>query len=178
MVTFEVGEGQMKETFLIHKEVACRGSVVFEKAFNSNFEEGLTQIYKLNDIDPDAFRFFSEWLYSEKLSLLDHEFESKEGWTDEEKVCHLAKCIKQDCILVELWVMGDRFAVKGLQNSVVGHMFKVSRHCGFFNATCRRKIYETTMPGSQLRRLVVAQQAWSTSLEYLAEYARGFHTNC
>jgi BTB/POZ domain len=64
MVTFEVGKGASMETFLIHKEFACRGSAVFEKAFNSAFIEGQTQTYKLEDVTPNTFRFFSEWLYS------------------------------------------------------------------------------------------------------------------
>lgn len=38
-------------------------------AFNSSFIEGQTQTYRLEDIDPAAFRLFVQWLYSQKIDL-------------------------------------------------------------------------------------------------------------
>lgn len=168
MVTFEVGPE--KKIFLIHKEFACRASPVFEKAFNSIFEEGRTQIYKLPDVTPGAFGFFSEWIYSQRLSLLNHDFAKKDSWSEEEKANHVHKCLVQDDVLVNLWVMRDRYLVKGLQNHVIGQMMEIRQRCGYLSRQCSHEIYKKTMSGSPLRRIVVDQYAWSgTRDEYTAD---------
>jgi hypothetical protein len=167
MVTFEVGDDDSREIFLLHKEVACRGSMVFEKAFNSDFIEGQTQTYRLHDIDPNTFRFFSEWLYSQKLTLLKHR--SLDAMTESERAEHVVKCVAQDRILVGLWVLGDRFCVTKLQDSVIRHMMKISGTCGLMTASCINDIYENTMPGSQLRRMAVNQRAWKAGSSELVK---------
>jgi hypothetical protein len=169
MVTFEVGEGSQKETFLIHKEVACLGSAVFETAFNGGFKEGLTQTYELEDIDPNVFRFFSKWLYSQKLTLLDHSFDNKGSWSVTEAESHNDKCSDQDMILVGLWILGDRFAVKGLQNYVMEKIVTVAKVCGPMVTSFYLRIYRGTSKGSQLRRLAVDQCVWNRTVPFLGD---------
>lgn len=86
MVTFEVGPAKQK--FFLHKEIACNGSPVFDSALNGRFEEGFTQTDSLEDVTPNVFRFFSEWLYSRKLSLLDHSFDNIDALSETEKKTH------------------------------------------------------------------------------------------
>jgi hypothetical protein len=117
----------MQNIFLYHKQVACQGSVVFDRAFNGGFIEGQTQTYRLEDVTPAAFRLFSEWLYSKQLTLLDHDLENKSDPTEVSKDDYLMKCMSQDHILVELWILGDRFAVGALQNYVLKSMMNASR---------------------------------------------------
>jgi hypothetical protein len=60
MVTFLIGNREDPTKFLVHKEVACRRSPVLDVAFNSQFEEGRTQTYYLDDISVMAFRYFMQ----------------------------------------------------------------------------------------------------------------------
>ncbi|TVY86775.1 hypothetical protein LAWI1_G008444 [Lachnellula willkommii] len=159
MVTFEVGPEEKK--FLIHKAIACRASPVFDKAFNGNFIEGRTQTYKLPDVDPATFVLFSDWIYAKKLTLLSHDFATEDTRTEEETIDHLGKCAMQDKVLVNLWIMADRFLVTKLQNHVIVHLMEISKICGSVIGRCLHAIYTETMPGSQLRRMVVDQYAWS-----------------
>jgi len=160
MVVFEVGP--TKEKFFIHKEIACNGSPVFDKAFNGSFEEAATQAYTLEDVDANTFRFFSEWLYSQRLSLLDHNFDDKEkeAWTVSEKKTHNKHCMNQDIWLVELWILGDRFLVNGLQNAVMDNMVKISKICGLMRHSCFEIIYSGTPKHSPLRSFVVQNCVW------------------
>ncbi|KAG4443032.1 hypothetical protein IFR05_001486 [Cadophora sp. M221] len=69
IVTFLVGPGPQRTEFVIHKEVVCHHSEVLAAVFNSNFAEGQTQKYRLNDTTERAFKLFTQWLYSQKLML-------------------------------------------------------------------------------------------------------------
>ncbi|TVY41601.1 hypothetical protein LOCC1_G007767 [Lachnellula occidentalis] len=160
MVTFEIGPDKQK--FLIHKEIACQASPVFEKAFNSNFEEGQTQTYKLEDVEPDTFRFFSKWMYSQKLSLLEHDIDTVYARAMGEDDQHSEKCVMQDYLLAELWILGDRLFMKSLQNYVMQDMVATGHACGSMDYACLPIIYRNTLTGSPLRRLVVDQYAWGS----------------
>jgi hypothetical protein len=62
LVTFLIGEGDKPEKFTVHKEFACHVKA-FDSAFNSNFMEGQTQTYRIDDTSAVAFRLFVHWLY-------------------------------------------------------------------------------------------------------------------
>ncbi|KAE9381274.1 hypothetical protein N431DRAFT_457876 [Stipitochalara longipes BDJ] len=49
LVTFIIGEKDESTKFTIHKEVGCCHSKVLDAAFNSDFVEGQTQTYRLED---------------------------------------------------------------------------------------------------------------------------------
>ncbi|TVY71183.1 hypothetical protein LSUE1_G008210 [Lachnellula suecica] len=174
MVTFKVGAGWNSEEFLVYKDIACRGSKVFERAFNGGFEEGRTQTYELDDVDPDTFRYFSEWLYSQKLTLMNHEILDKSTWTEAEIQAHNIECSQEDKHLVGLWILGDKFDVVALQNYAIDQMERVRIKCGFMGITCAQSIYENTMPGSPLRRLVVDQHILDGTFSFMAIYASKF----
>lgn len=55
--------------FMVHKEFACYYSPVFDAAFNSNFIEGQSQIYILDDTTEGAFRLLIQWIYGQKLHI-------------------------------------------------------------------------------------------------------------
>jgi hypothetical protein len=65
LITFYIGPDL--NLFMVHKEVACLNCPVFAAAFKSDFVEGQTQTYKLEDITVDAFQYVVYWFYSQKL---------------------------------------------------------------------------------------------------------------
>ncbi|TVY41599.1 hypothetical protein LOCC1_G007765 [Lachnellula occidentalis] len=74
LVTFKIGKDDKIKTFVVHKEFACHYSPVLKAAFNSDFIEGQTQTYVLEDIGPygiETFTLFVKWLYTQKLDLLE-----------------------------------------------------------------------------------------------------------
>jgi BTB/POZ domain len=56
LVTFHIGKDPSMETFKIHKEVACLYSPVLKAALNSQFIEGQTQTYTIDDTTKEVFQ--------------------------------------------------------------------------------------------------------------------------
>jgi hypothetical protein len=56
VVKLFAGEDETQKPLNLHKQVACYYSPVFKAAFNSQFKEGETQTYKLEDAGQRAVR--------------------------------------------------------------------------------------------------------------------------
>jgi hypothetical protein len=92
--------------FVIHKEFICFHSPFFSAAFKGNFEEGRTQTMKLDDVDPDVFAILVNWIYYRIIN------------NAEKKTPDLVTCAK-------LWVLGDRFLMRKLQNDTMSQIWDV-----------------------------------------------------
>jgi hypothetical protein len=70
-----------KEAFVIQKEVVVLYSPVFKAAFNSDFVEGQTQTYNLEETNIKAFSLVVQWLYGEAFPprLTREEIDSLRG---------------------------------------------------------------------------------------------------
>jgi hypothetical protein len=174
LVTFVVGEGENKKNFMVHKEVACRGSPVLEAAFNSTFIEGQTQTYAL-DADKDVCRMFVQWLYTRKVKLLVHH-EDLETWTARlpppfsEGKCtrcgiddkeHDDTSTLQNLMLLKLWVLADNLLIPSLKHYVVQILCSLGIYCYALCSMHLEYIYDITLPGDALRKLVVDQRCYS-----------------
>ncbi|PMD14862.1 hypothetical protein NA56DRAFT_365262 [Hyaloscypha hepaticicola] len=117
MVTFFIGKEGSDEKFPVHKEFACHHSPVLSAAFNSNFMEGETQTYRLEDINPSTFRLLVQWLYHGKFDVFkqdDLECADDENDPEIEKLW-----AAQDLDLVQLWIVADKLLIRPLQNAVI-----------------------------------------------------------
>jgi hypothetical protein len=89
--------------FVIHKHLICHHSPFFSAAFNSNFEEGITQEMTI-DMDLNAFGLFVNWLYNQVI--LDASGEQPDLPT-----------------LAHLWIFADRVLIPQLQNQAMDIMY-------------------------------------------------------
>jgi hypothetical protein len=85
------------QKFIIHKDFICYYSPFFSAAFNGKFEEGRTQTMDLYDVDPHVFGILVDWIYSQEVT----DFKKERSY--------LVTCAK-------LWILGDRFLMRKLQN--------------------------------------------------------------
>jgi hypothetical protein len=112
-VNFLIGPDEKK--FIVHKEFACHYSPVLNAAFNSQFIEGQTQTYRLEDTMEGTFRLFVQWLYYQQLELLqlqDGEFDHDLA-SDEDKR------------LFGLWILTDKLGAPHLQNLAIESIEKI-----------------------------------------------------
>ncbi|KAE9374854.1 hypothetical protein N431DRAFT_372796, partial [Stipitochalara longipes BDJ] len=170
MVTFLIGKAGSEEPFSVHKEFACYYSPVLKAAFDSSFIEGQTQIYRLEDVNSIAFRLFVQWLYSQKIDLIQNDSENGNETIFQKARIHavpvpLIKAWRdQDLDLAQLWVIGDRLLIPRLQNAVMMAWHSLwtdpdtDRHC---STKWVRYAYEHTCEGSPLRNLAVDQLMYS-----------------
>ncbi len=152
LVTFLVGPDPAPVEFLVHKEVVCHHSRVLAAAFNGNFTEGQTQTYRLQDTTERAFRLLVQWIYSQKLNLLQTSLERVASLVGD----RTAKA-DDDCSLVELWELADKFEMPLLQNHVIDSMDRIHRAtkaipsktfnytCEIFNADCPLRRYQVAL---------------------------------
>jgi len=91
---------------------------VLDKAFNSEFKEGRTQKYKLEDTNPDKFRVFVQWLYNQTLTYIYCEEDVKIYSED-----HSTGCEKETISRIELW----KLLIPQLQNKAMTLLRSVGR---------------------------------------------------
>jgi hypothetical protein len=54
MVTIVAGKDDAAKEFIVHKDFACAYSPVFKAALHSSMIEGQTQIYRLEEAEPEV----------------------------------------------------------------------------------------------------------------------------
>jgi hypothetical protein len=121
-------------------------------AFNSNFVEGKTQTYRIEDTTEEAFRLVVQWLYSQKLVLLQH----TPNYPLLEDVMHLSG-MAEDESLVELWVLAAKLKIPKLQNAAIDSMEWIRIRTGKIPSSyIINYAYQCTMVNSPLRKYVLA----------------------
>lgn len=66
---FTVEVGPEAQKFRLHRDVFCRASPYFDRAFEVKIEEGKTLIITLEDVSVRTFQILQIWLYSGRLLL-------------------------------------------------------------------------------------------------------------
>lgn len=158
MVTFIVGEE--KKRFILHKQIVCKHSEVFKTAFNSQFVEGTTGVYELDDTSGEAFRMLVEYLYSENITFRCHNLEPFRDINKSQDVDHRSVCDKEVMDIVLLYILAERYLVRGIENLIIEQLVHVAIACESFHPACLDIIYKNTESGSVLRRLAVEQVIW------------------
>lgn len=166
LITFLIGPALNPTKFLIHKEVACYAPPVFDTAFSSQFVEGQTHIYKLEDTTPRAFRFFVQWAYSREIKvLIEQEDEDLKAamqamtppYYERDVVLGEDPFKLEGMALLEAWVLADKLVMPELQNVLIAQvdslMLDYSRFHGV--AFCLHYLYDNTTAGSPLRKIFV-----------------------
>ncbi|TVY83280.1 hypothetical protein LSUE1_G007644 [Lachnellula suecica] len=148
--------GKNAKKFLVHKEFACHYSPVFKAAFNSEFIEGKTGMYKLDDVDPEAVKLLVRWMYTKKLTITVDDIETEK--TEEE--IETFELFEE--LAVKLWILAERLLMPALQNQTIDWLWK-KLGVGRTQLTILETIYEQTSAGSALRRYAVAQCAFNFS---------------
>lgn len=171
MVTFFIGKEGSDEKFPVHKEFACHHSPVLSAAFNSNFMEGETQTYRLEDINPSTFRLLVQWLYHGKFDVFkqdDLECADDENDPEIEKLW-----AAQDLDLVQLWIVADKLLIRPLQNAVIAVLEEFWEEPfvrqGGPTTSWIPYVYDHTSVGSPLRDFAADVCAYKVGSERFAE---------
>ncbi|KAF7929488.1 uncharacterized protein EAE98_005406 [Botrytis deweyae] len=167
MVTFIVGTGDKQETFQIHKQIACEHSEVWNRAFNSVFVEGQTQIYRIEDTGPEVFRLLTQWVYQEKFDHIHSDWDVSHS----DDFFSAVECVDEDNVLLQLWVLAEKFLLHRLQNYTMRVLCNKALVCNrsLTSYDCRY-VYDNTAKGSALRRFVIEHNCWCKNPSFLDGY--------
>lgn len=131
---------------MVHKDFACHYVESFEYAFNNmSIYEGQTQTYHLVDTTARAFELLVQWLYSQKLVLVQLEDRQMTEEDEEDQA-------DEDCGLVELWVLAEKLKLPKLQDLVIDSIEKIRIKVEMVPSHTVKYVYEHTEPGSKLRK--------------------------
>ncbi|TVY34190.1 hypothetical protein LSUB1_G007683 [Lachnellula subtilissima] len=156
LVTFIVvenkGRKKTETKFTVHKEVACYHSTVWRAAFKSNFIEGQTQTYQLEDTTSRAFKLLVQWLYSQRIQVrqLDNDWVRNNA---------ISESKDEDYALLELWVLADRISNAKLQNCTLDKIDQIWRKHHTIATQTLNYVYTHTSSDSSLRKYFVKTYA-------------------
>ncbi|KAG9751661.1 hypothetical protein KCU73_g6289, partial [Aureobasidium melanogenum] len=145
IVTVEVGP--QKQKFSIHKDLLCYYSDYFRGAFDGSFKEAVDGKIWLEKEDPAIFDIFNAFLYNRRLQDTNGLVGPDLSFTT----------------LIDLWIFGDQFVVPLLQNLAIDSFQQKSdteRRIPW--QTAIRKIYDNTLHGAPLRRIMIDMTAYET----------------
>ncbi|TVY41602.1 hypothetical protein LOCC1_G007766 [Lachnellula occidentalis] len=153
LVTFKIGPDLTE--FVVHKEFACHYSPVLKAAFESEFIEGQTQTYTLDDTTEGAFRMLVQWLYTQKVTseLRDDSSSKPCDGINDPKQREIAARDTED--LVTLWVLAGKLIMPTLQNEAMDVMMWYYTEFSFIRNSTFAAVYAQTAPDSLLRKAFV-----------------------
>lgn len=142
-----VAIGPLKQAFSIHKGLLCYYSDYFRGAFEGSFKEAVDGKIWLEKEDPAIFDIFNAFLYNRKLQNPDG----------------LAGPGLSFGTLIDLWIFGDRFIVPLLQNFAIDSLRQKSDTKNSIPwKTQIRKIYDNTLQGAPLRKIMIDMMAYES----------------
>jgi len=165
VVTFLVGPGDAPKKFIVQKEFACYYSPVLRAAFNSEFIEGQTQTYRLEETTEGTFRFLMQWLYTQRLELV--QLRKEEVPIDDAYI--------EDGNLFGLWVLADNLGMEKLQNQAIKSIEEVGIKTKSHATTHIRYIYENTAASSPLRRFMVDRCSSFLDVKEFANWPKNYY---
>ncbi|KAN0103400.1 hypothetical protein V8E51_011713 [Hyaloscypha variabilis] len=177
MVTFHVGKDGADEKFTVHKESATFYSPVLKAAFDNG-----TRTYRLEDVRPDTFRLFIQWLYSGEFTSIQEADLATEDINSEKAVRIVKHCEDRDLDMVQLWLLAEKLKIPRLQNDVM-HRFwehfenQDEKHDGkFWSTKWISYVYEEgrTTPDSPLRHLAVDFVLYEVYVNWPPEHPEHF----
>ncbi|PVH87827.1 hypothetical protein DL98DRAFT_648754 [Cadophora sp. DSE1049] len=110
MVAFVVGPEDKKQTFVVHRSLACASSSFFKAAFESNMLEGTSPTMRLEDVESEVFGMLVHYLYFRVLDDASFVITDIPGDAFDDY---------DYLLLAKLWKLGERFLVPDLQNEVM-----------------------------------------------------------
>lgn len=152
VIKIYVGPG--RQEFRAYRELLCEVSSYFRGALLGHLKEAQEKMIDLDEEDPAVFATFITWLYHRRLpSIMScNESTGKEEADrsrDERRQQHLA----------ELWILGDRRGIPGLQNAAIAMLdlsIDMRRH---LTTSIVTMAYEETPPKSKLREYLACVTA-------------------
>jgi len=129
--TFIIGPEKIK--FVAHKQFVCYASPPLKAAFNSPFQEGITQTFEIPNTTPAVFNLWMQWIYQPHVQhrasvlrfdapiLMAREWD-KPGATAETIDLVFAEFCKNIKLAIDLWGLAEYLMMPNLQNDALSIM--------------------------------------------------------
>ena len=143
MVTVLVGKEEKR--FTLQQDAVCAKSKFFRAACSKEWLEGHERVVRLPETGNTTFHDYCTWIYSGEIA----------DGTSTPASAYVKKC-SEFWRLIKLHILGDKIDDIQLRNKANIELFKsMKRVESVPNAQCLKLVWESTMPGSILRTLLV-----------------------
>jgi hypothetical protein len=160
------------QSFYVEKDLLCSISPFFQKAFSGPWIETNNRAVTITDTDPETFNQFLQWLRTDEDRSSNLSLQSLEYLTD--------RSFGKSLLLISLlrlWVLGDFLQIPSLQNDAIGFISnKYQDYSGKnISADTFEYVYQSTAPGSALRRIMVDFAAYKMTSNFYEQHRADFH---
>lgn len=166
MVTVVVGKEGKR--FTLHQDAVCAKSKFFRAACSKEWLEGQERIVRLPETEVATFHEYCTWIYSGQIA---------------DGNCTPASALIQKGYefqrLVELHILGDKLDDVQLRNKANIKLFKRMQELNAVpHAELQKLVWESTMPGSLLRTLLVDAIVNRYNRDGFAAVVSNYPTEC
>jgi hypothetical protein len=137
--------GPEKQRFVLHQEPVCARSKFFKAACSRRWLEGQERFVRLPTVKAETFRTYSSWVYSDGVLDITWSEPSDASLTSVE-----------DEIFADVYLLGDKLDDIKLRTEATKMLLGCLRkHSRLLGISAMTRIYESTIRGSLLRKLLV-----------------------
>ncbi|KAN0103412.1 hypothetical protein V8E51_011725 [Hyaloscypha variabilis] len=179
LVTFIVSKDGVEETFPVHKEHACYYSPVLKAAFNSDFIEGQTQTYRLEDTNPKIFSLLIQWFYTQnfKHRPLDGEnrivVRNRSIWDATGDTPPSDEINSMYLNMVGLYILAECLIIPRLQNHIMRSLLEMAEREAW-STVWMETTYEGTSAESPLRCFAVDMLLYEVPSSWIKKHEKHF----
>jgi len=158
--------GTEEERFVLHQDAVCAKSKFFKAACSKQWLEGQERIVRLPEADAAIFQVYCNWIYSSELQEPTCTAPSDTADKNAERES-----------LIKLYLLGDSLDDVALRNQTNVMLFKAMRNQRkLLNTELTRLVWDSTVPKSSMRRMVVDVFVSRHSSAQFAELVSGYPT--
>lgn len=133
-----------EQRFTLHQDAVCAKSKFFKAACSKRWREGQEKVVRLPEVEAATFKAYCSWIYSGEIA----NYTCTKGSAIDERIAVTGR-------LIDLY-LGDKLDDIQLRNQAILRLFTCLQTLNTFPTISATKlIFDSTSPGSRLRKLVV-----------------------
>ncbi|KAL8848256.1 MAG: hypothetical protein Q9221_006729 [Calogaya cf. arnoldii] len=146
--------GPAETPFCIHWGLLTSKSSFFNAALTASWQESSEGKVRLAEEDPELFSIYVLWFYNQDWTS-DHDGKALSGY---------AHC--------RLYILADKYGSEALQNQIIDILCERAAQPSFrMRLASFKVVYDNTLPGTPLRRLLADFLAWKLKLRHYEDLA-------
>ncbi|KAF2234753.1 hypothetical protein EV356DRAFT_514890 [Viridothelium virens] len=169
--------GPEAQRFVIHENALRSKSRFFEAALSKPWAEARERRVTLPDDDPEVFKLYVQWLYTDRIHCSTPLSSNRNGWD----------FIDEMDLIIKAYCLGEKLQDVSFKDSLVDSFIalrSLEKDMWLPHLPITKFLWENTPKGSSMRRLVVDYYVWlhapdatqvkqSDCLEFLQDFVAG-----
>ncbi|KAI4722334.1 hypothetical protein E4T48_01382 [Aureobasidium sp. EXF-10727] len=151
VVLLGAGPKHLRQTKLLHRNLLTSISGFFARGLNSGFRESETKVFELEEEDAATFSVFEQWVYKDRLYTKKASASESASFSDAED----DDDGQEWGFLPRLYTLGERLDAPNFKDAVISAIIEKVAETNVVPDTWASYVYQNTVSGNTLRRLIV-----------------------